>query len=136
MRVNIYEDELQNVGLFGQSVLYTEQPIPREEVPEGWYCYDLKGTSARPSRPHEMIDRAGQNFAGIILSAVPLMRGRTQSKLVPDNFWLTGIPATLADFCAEEGIPCPQRPETRLQAGEEPVEVLEPASRGWAMGMA
>ena len=83
-----------------------------------------------------MVDRAGQNFAGTILSAVPLMRGRTQGKLVQDNFWMTGVSATLADFCIEEGIPCPQRPETQLQAGEEPVEALEPASRGWAMGMA
>lgn len=136
MSINIYHDPPQNVWLFGQSVLYTDEPIPREEVPEGWYCYDHKGTSTRPSRLYEMVDQAERNFAGTILSAVPLMRGRTQSKLVQDNFWLTGIPATLADFCAEEGVPCPQRPETRLQAGEEPVEALEPASRGWAMGMA
>lgn len=136
MSVNIYEDELQNVWLFGQSVLYTEQPIPREEVPEGWYCYDLKGTSARPSRPYEMVDRAEWNFAGTILSAVPLMRGRTQSKLVQDNFWLTGIPATLAEFCAEEGIPYPQPPEMRFLADKEPVVASEPTSRGWAMGMA
>ena len=51
MNVNIYEDELQNVWLFGQTVLYTEQPIPREEVPKGWHCYDLKGTAENPKRP-------------------------------------------------------------------------------------
>ena len=39
MSINIYQDTLQNVWLFGQSVLYTEQPIQREVVPEGWYCY-------------------------------------------------------------------------------------------------
>ena len=75
MSINIYKDELQNVWLFGQSVLYTEQPILREEVPEGWHCYDLRGTASDPKRPHELLDRTNQNFAGSILSAVPLMRG-------------------------------------------------------------
>ena len=73
--VALHKDELQNVWLFGQSVLYTEQPILREEVPEGWHCYDLRGTASDPKRPHELLDRTNQNFAGSILSAVPLMRG-------------------------------------------------------------
>lgn len=136
MSINIYKDALQNVWLFGQSVLYTEQPIPREEVPEGWYCCDLRGTAADPKRPYELVDRAGQNFAGSILSNVPLLRGRTQGKLVQDNFWLTGIPATLADFCAEEGVPCPQPPEELSQAAEETAEELVSPSCGWVIGMA
>lgn len=134
MNVSIYEDELQNVWLFGQSVLYSTQPIPREEVPDGWYCYDLRGTVENPSRPYELVGQAGQNFAGSILSAVPLMRGRTQSKLVQDNFWLTAVPATLADFCAEEGIPCPQPPENQVHMEE--AETPEPAVCGWVIGMA
>ena len=122
--------------LFGQSVLYTTQPVPREEVPEGWYRYDLRGAAADPERPRELVDRAGQNFAGSILSNVPLLRGRTQSKLVRDNFWLTGTPVTLTDFCTEEGIPCPSPPEKHSQAAEEAAEELEPAACGWVMGMA
>ena len=58
MNVNIYEDELQNVWLFGQTVLYTEQPIPREEVPKGWHCYDLKGTAENPKRPYGAAPKA------------------------------------------------------------------------------
>lgn len=136
MSIDIYRDTLQNVWLFGQTVLYTERPIRREEVPEDWYCYGLKGTDADPKRPYELAKQVDRNFAGSILSAVPLMRGRTQSKLVQDNFWLTGVPATLADFCAEEGIPCPQPPEKAYQAAEEPDEAPEPAARSWVMGMA
>lgn len=136
MSIDIYHDPLQNVWLFGQSVLYTEQPIPREEVPEGWHCYDLKGTDAAPKRPYELTAQADQNFAGCILSAAPLMRGRTQNKLVQDNFWLTAVPVTLADFCAEEGIPCPRPPEGVGYAMEDPAETRQPAVRGWTMGMA
>ena len=136
MSINLYRDTLQNVWLFGQSVLYTEQSIPREEVPEGWHCYDLKGSDADPGRPYGLVDRAERNFAGSILSAVPLMRGRTQSKLVRDNFWLTGISATLGDFCAEEGILCPQPPEDLSKAAKEQPETWEPTAKGWAMEMA
>ena len=135
MNVNIYEDELQNVWLFGQTVLYTEQPIPREEVPKGWHCYDLKGTAENPKRPYELTAQTNQNFAGSILSAVPLLRGRTQSKLVQDNFWLTAVPVTLADFCAEEGVPCPEPPEKAFQTAEESVGAPESASRSWVMGI-
>ena len=136
MSINIYQDELQNVWLFGQSVLYTEQAIPQEQVPKGWYCYDLGGTAAHPERPYELVNHADQNFAGSILSDVPLMRGRTQSKLVPDNFWLNAILVTLEDFCAEEGIRFPQPPEDLAHAEEGPAETWEPAVRGWSMGMA
>ena len=136
MSINLYRDTLQNVWLFGQSVLYTEQSIPREEVPEGWHCYDLKGSDANPGRPYEMVDRAGQDSAGSILSHIPLMRGRTHGKLVPNNFWMTAAPVTLADFCAEEGIPCPQPPEGVEYATEDPAEPRQPATCGWTMGMA
>lgn len=134
MSIDIYHDPLQNVWLFGQTVLYTEQPIPREEVPEGWHCYDLKGTAKNPKQPYELTAQANQNFAGSILSAVPLMRGRTQSKLVQANFWLTAVPVTLAEFCAEEGIPCPQPPANQVYMEE--AETPEPAVCGWGMGMA
>ncbi len=136
MSINIYQDELQNGWLFAQSVLYTEQPIPQEQVPKGWYCYDLGGTAAHPERPYELVNHADQNFAGSILSDVPLMRGRTQSKLVPDNFWLNAISVTLEDFCAEEGIQCPQPPEGLAYDAEGLEETWEPAVCGWSMGMA
>ena len=136
MSINLYRDTLQNVWLFGQSVLYTEQSIPREEVPEGWHCYDLKGSDANPGRPYEMVNQAEQDSAGSILSHIPLMRGRTCGKLVPNNFWMTAAPATLADFCAEEGILCPQPPEDLSKAAKEQPETWEPTAKGWAMEMA
>ena len=136
MRCNIYKEQLRSAELFGKPVLYTEKQVQRESVPEGWHCYDLKGSDANPGRPYEMVNQAEQDSAGSILSAVPLMRGRTRGKLVPNNFWMTAAPATLADFCAEEGIPCPQPPEELTQAVEGHAEAWEPAARGWAMEMA
>ena len=44
--------------LFGAPVLYSAQPIPREDVPQGWYCYDLRGTARHPDEPHALVDLA------------------------------------------------------------------------------
>ena len=41
MSINIYKDQMEYAELFGRPVLYTTQDIPRETVPQGWYCYDL-----------------------------------------------------------------------------------------------
>ena len=49
MSINIYKDQMQKARLFGASVLYSRQPIPREDIPVGWYCYDLCGTAEDPS---------------------------------------------------------------------------------------
>lgn len=108
MSIDLYSDELQNVWLFGQPVLYTAQPIPREAVPAGWHCYGLRGTAENPSRPYELVNQAVEHFAGNILSDVPLKRSRSLSKLVPGLFLENAIPITLADHCAEEGIPYPR----------------------------
>ena len=38
MSVNIFKDKLQHAQLFGKPVLTTNWLIPRETVPEGWFC--------------------------------------------------------------------------------------------------
>lgn len=38
MQINIYKDKMLGARLFGASVLYSAAPIPREDVPQGWYC--------------------------------------------------------------------------------------------------
>ena len=128
MSVDIYKDKLQNVWLFGRSVLYTTEPISREEVPEGWYCYDLRGSAEQPDRPCALVDHANQHFAGCILSDVPLKSSRSQGELVPNLFWANTIPVTLADHCAEEGIPFPH--PTNVQTSEP-----EQSSTGLGMAM-
>ena len=71
MRLNIYKDKLLGARLFGVPVLYSAQPIPREDVPQGWYCYDLRGTARHPDEPHSLVDRTEENHTGSIPSYLP-----------------------------------------------------------------
>ncbi len=110
MQINIYKDRLQQARLFGASVLYSAQPIPREDVPEGWFCYDLRSTAHRPDEPYALVDRAEGCYAGSVLSYLPLKSGRPREKLVRDMFQMTGTSSTLADFCRQERIRFPRPP--------------------------
>ncbi|MDE7244753.1 MAG: hypothetical protein K2O18_12375, partial [Oscillospiraceae bacterium] len=96
--------------LFGAPVLYSDQPIPREDIPQGWYCYDLQGTAEDPTRAYRLVDQAEKNHAGSVLSHLPLKNGRSQSRLVKDMFQLEGISVTLKKFCTDEKISCPEIP--------------------------
>ena len=110
MQVNIYKDKLLGAHLFGTSVLYSAQPIPCEDVPQGWYCYDLRGTVRHPDEPYALVDQAEDCHAGSVLSHLPLKSGRSQKRLVKNMFHMLGTNPTLAEFCASENIRCPETP--------------------------
>ncbi len=110
MQINIYKDRMQKARLFGASVLYSEQPIPREDVPLGWYCYDLRGTAEDPERAYSLVDQAEKNHAGSVLSYLPLKNGKSKSRLVKEMFQLTAVPVTLNKFCSDEKIKVPEVP--------------------------
>ncbi len=110
MQVDIYKDKLPGARLFGASVLYSAHPIPREDVPKKWYCYDLRGTASRPDVPYALVDQAEDCREGSVLSYLPLKGGRAQKKLVRDMFQMTGTSLTLSEFCKNERIQCPEAP--------------------------
>ena len=89
MSINIYKDQMQKARLFGIPVLYSRQPIPREDVPLGWYCYDLCGTAEDPEKAYRLVDQAEKNHSGSVLSRLSLKNGKAQSRLVKDGVELT-----------------------------------------------
>ncbi|WP_160635181.1 LPD28 domain-containing protein [Pseudoflavonifractor sp. 60] len=110
MQINIYKDKLLGARLFGASVLYSVQPIPREDVPKGWYCYDLRGTARHPDEPYALVDQTEDCHAGSVLSYLPLKSGRSEKRLVKNMFQMLGTNPTLAEFCADERITAPEVP--------------------------
>ena len=110
MQINIYKDRMQKARLFGAPVLYSEQPIPQEDVPQGWYCYDLRGTAEDPKRAYSLVDQAEKNHAGSVLSYLPLKNGKSKSRLVKEMFQLTAVSVTLNKFCSDEKIKTPEVP--------------------------
>lgn len=110
MSINIYKDTMMPAYLFGNPVLYSDQRIPDEDVPEYWSRYDLCGTVRDPYTPYALVDQARDHFVASILSPLTLKKEGTQKRLVKDRFELVCMGLTLAKFCADRGIPQPETP--------------------------
>ncbi len=122
MSINIYKDQMQKARLFGIPVLYSRQPIPREDVPLGWYCYDLCGTAEDPEKAYRLVDQAEKNHSGSVLSRLSLKNGKAQSRLVKDGFELTCVSVSLKKFCEDEKICCPETPLRHMLRPASPDE--------------
>lgn len=96
MSINIKNDPLRSAILFGRPVLFASQRIPREEVPEGWYYYELRGSVRNAKKPVALSDHAYVNPIGSVLSPVPLKRADTISRRVNGQFLLLGETMTLS----------------------------------------
>ena len=104
MSVNIYTDRLQHANLFGKDVLCTNWLIPRDTVPQGWYCYDIRQIG---NRSVELVDQAAAGHMRTVLSPLPLKEPNAHSRKVGDAFYLHGEDMALADYCEDHGLECP-----------------------------
>ncbi len=62
MSINIWTDSMQHAALLGKPVLFTNWLIQRDIIPDGWYCYDLRGTHKSPSTRTTLVDHAADYF--------------------------------------------------------------------------
>lgn len=102
---------MQHAELFGKPVLFTNWFIPRDTVPAGWYCYDLRGSDLHPDQPAELEDKVCVCHAGTVLSPAPLKKPTTPARRVNGQFFLCGESLDLLSFCEEHGLEYPE--ETR-----------------------
>ena len=57
MSVDIWTDSMQHAELFGKPVLFTNWLIQRDTIPQGWHCYDLRGTYKAPNARITLVDQ-------------------------------------------------------------------------------
>ena len=111
MSVNIFRDEMQHAQLFGKPVLTTNWLIPRETVPDGWFCYDMRGTDRDPSAHAELVNYTSFDHSGTVLSPKPLKRSATKVRRIgKGDYFLHGETLDLEGFCEEYGLDLPDNP--------------------------
>ena len=72
-RIQIANDEqYQEVELFEKPALFSNWRVSRDDLPEGVYCYDLRGSDDDPGEPIYVENRVGVNHAGTVLLTEPL----------------------------------------------------------------
>ena len=122
MSFNIKTEPMQTALLFNKAVLFSLQRIPHEDVPEGWYCYRIRGSIHHPEKSTALSDYAHVNPIGSVLSPVPLKRPQTVLRRINGQFLLLGETLTLRDYCQNNNIEYPykvQIPELRPASPEE-----------------
>lgn len=62
------ERKYQEAEIFGKPVLYSAEKISRDDIPEGWFKYDLRADAEAPTKPVSIEHNVIQSFAGSILS--------------------------------------------------------------------
>lgn len=111
MAVNLFKDELQHARLFGKPVLTTNWLIPRETVPDGWFCYDMRGTGSDPGTHAVLVDYTSYDHSGTVLSPAPLKRPTTKARRIgKGDYILHGETMDLEAFCEEYDLDVPDNP--------------------------
>lgn len=107
MSVNAREEEYQEVELFGKPALFTNSRIDPGTIPEGWFCYDLRGNDYDPGRPVTIEPGVVVNHAGTILAPEPVKFRKGQTfRCLRDGLNFVGGNVGLKEFCEDHGITC------------------------------
>ena len=66
------DEQYQEVELFEKPALFSNGRIFRDDLPEGVYCYDLRGSDEDPGSPICVEERVVVNHAGSVILTAPL----------------------------------------------------------------
>ena len=124
MSVNAREEQYEHAELFGKPALFTDLRIDRSTVPEGFFCYDLRGSDYDPGKPVTVENQVAVNHAGTVLTAEPITIPKEGFRRLRGQLNFLGECLTLPDFCEEHGLQLPSdnrkfilRPASSNEAG-------------------
>ena len=125
-KLDARKEEYEHVELFGRPALFTDSRISRFTVPQGWFCYDLRGSDYDPGRPIMVENSVVVNHAGTILTPTDLKLEEKEDHRIriKDGLNFLGEHLTLEQFCEEHGLEYPKDtrkfipcPASRSEAG-------------------
>jgi len=104
MSVNARKEEYEHVELFGKPALFTDSRIDRSTVPEGFHCYDLRGSDYDPGKPIIVEDHVVVNHAGSVLTSEPVNMPREGRRRLNGKLNFLGECLNLEGFCEVHAI--------------------------------
>ena len=96
-------EELQEIEIFDKPGLFSNGRLRDEEVPEGLYRYDLRGSDYDPGQPVTVEKTVVVNHAASVLMAEELDLGADRRlKLGEEGLNFTGAELTVREFMEEQ----------------------------------
>ncbi len=108
MSENAMTEEFDLIELFDKPALFSNFRIDRSTVPDGWYCYDIRGSEDDPGRPWTLERKVVVNHAGTILSPeeIPFSEGKNY-RYISGKINFLGGSTTISGFCEQYKSPVP-----------------------------
>ena len=104
-KIQIANDEqYQEIELFDKPGLFSNGRIARDNLPEGVYCYDLRGSDYDPGEPVCVEEQVVVNHAGSVLLTEPLELAENGRLMLTEEEGLNFVGgfSTLAQFLQEQ----------------------------------
>ena len=102
-RETLLNEELQEIEIFDKPGLFSNGRLRDEEVPEGLYRYDLRGSDYDPGQPITVEKTVVVNHAASVLMAEELDLGTDgRLELGEDGLNFTGAELTVREFMEEQ----------------------------------
>ena len=104
------------VEIYGKPAMFSNERIDRCTVPDGWHCYDLRGSDNEPSEPATVEQFVSFHHAGSVLLPTPIkFRSDQKNRSLVENreyaLSFLGEEVTMADFRERYGLPMPENPQ-------------------------
>lgn len=96
------EDKLQEVEIFGEKALFSNARVDKEKLPDGLFCYDLRGSDDDPGKPVTLEESVTVNHAGCVITAKPIEFGDVDFVSLDDELNFTGNEKGIREFLCEQ----------------------------------
>ncbi|MEG1578870.1 MAG: LPD28 domain-containing protein, partial [Oscillospiraceae bacterium] len=105
MSVNAREERFESVELFDKPALLTNSRINRDTVPQGFYCYDLRGSDYDPGKPVTVENSVMVNHAATVLTAEPIKFQKDKDfRRISGKLNFLGEHLDLVTFCEQNSL--------------------------------
>ena len=91
-------DDYDDMEICGVDALFTNGRVDRDKLPEGLYCYDLRGSDDDPGELRYLEERVVVNHAGSVITAQPIELPESGRLDVYDDMGFRGGSMTLRQF--------------------------------------
>ena len=97
----LQENKLQEVELFGQKALFSNERMDVDTLPPSLYCYDLRGSDQDVGIPATVEENVTVNHAGCIITTEPMDFGDRNYIPLNDELNFTGGEKGIQEFWRE-----------------------------------
>ncbi len=102
--VDARNEIFEHIELFDSPAMFTNARVKRSTVPEGLFCYDVRGSDVDPGDLCVIENSVPVNHSGTIIGVQDYMLENGQAKYIATHINFLGDEITLDEFCKLHGV--------------------------------